>query len=197
MRNITRRVSPLSDEGRTVRFLLRLPATLHAVLVQRAQRLGLSLNDYMNRRLAAPEPDMATAPLASLLVTQARRVVGDDGVAGIVLHGSWARGEARASSDIDALVVVDPAVPLTRALYRTWDAQPITWDGRAVDVHFVHLPGTAQPVHGLWCEAATDGRVLFDPSGRIGATLASLRHQIADGRLIRKRVHGQPYWTAA
>ena len=53
---------------------------------------------------------------------------------GIIVHGSSARGEARTTSDVDVLVVVDLALALTRALYRRWDEIPVTWQGRRVAV---------------------------------------------------------------
>ncbi len=179
-----------------VRFLLRLPAALHAELVEGARKRGLSLNEHLNRRLTAPEPHPASAALAPVLLAAARRVAGAR-LLGIVLHGSWTRREARAGSDIDALVVVDEALPLTRGLYRAWDEEPVEWEGRQVDVHFVHLPPIAERAGGVWCEAAIEGRLIADATGQVDDALIQIRRAIADGRLVRKRAHGQPYWTVA
>jgi hypothetical protein len=191
------------DSGRTrtpeaavVRFLLRLPATLHASLVGRARARGVSLNEYITRRLAGADPHPSSEALTPLLVARAHAVAGAQAM-GVILHGSWTRGEPGQRSDIDALVVIDDSLPLTRALYRRWDREPLAWEGRAVDVHFVHLPETIDRVSGVWCEAAIDGRVVADASGRVEDTLMRIRRAIADGRLVRKRVHGQPYWTVA
>ena len=180
----------------SVRFLLRLPAALHAALVVGARARGVSLNEHLNRRLTAPEPHPASAALAPVLLAGARRVAGAR-LLGIVLHGSWTRREARAGSDIDALVVVDEALPLTRGLYRAWDEGPVDWEGRQVDVHFVHLPQIAERAGGVWCEAAIEGRLIADATGQVDDALIQIRRAIADGRLVRKRAHGQPYWTVA
>lgn len=185
-----------SAGAEAARFLLRLPARLRAALRERARARGLSLNEYINRRLAAAEPHPAAETLGPLLLAHAHRVAGAS-VIGLIVHGSWARGEARSTSDIDALVVVDEALPLTRSLYGKWDRQPVSWDGRAVDVHFVHLPRDVGRPGGVWCEAAVDGRLVADSSGRVEDTLVLIRRAIADRRLVRKRAHGQPYWTAA
>jgi predicted nucleotidyltransferase len=127
---------------------------------------------------------------------RARAVAGAH-VVGAILHGSWARGEARSTSDVDALVVVKAALPLTRALYRKWDEQPLAWQGRPVDVHFAHLPRSVEKAGAVWCEAAIEGQLLADTDGRVDDLLRDIRRAIADGRLVRKRVHGQPYWTVA
>ena len=176
------------------RFLLRMPPPLHAALEGAARTAGLSLNEYCVRRLATAGLSTGDAD-AVALVSRAGAVAGD-ALAGVLLHGSWVRGDATTTSDVDAIVVVDPRVRLNRALYRTWDEQPVTWQGRRVDAHFVHPPGE-DVASGLWAEAAIDGLVLFDRDGRLSASLARVRRAIAEGRLARRVVHGQPYWTEA
>ena len=177
------------------RFVLRMPPALHAALHDAARDRGLSLNAYCVRRLAAAWSGVAADQDAAALLTRARAVVGD-ALAAVVLHGSWVRGEAGPASDVDALLVVEPHLALTRALYRAWDAQPVTWRGRRVDPHFVH-PAADEGFSGLWAEVALDGTVLFDREWMLSARLARLRRAIADGRLVRRVVHGQPYWTEA
>ena len=129
------------------------------------------------------------------LVSRAGAVAGD-ALVGVLLHGSWIRGDATPTSDVDVIVVVESRVHLNRALYRTWDQQPVTWKGRPVDAHFVHPPRD-ETMSGLWAEAAIDGLVLFDRGGHLAETLARVRRAIADGRIVRRVVHGQPYWAAA
>ena len=34
-------------------------------------------------------------------------------------------------------------------------------------------------------------------TGHVDDALIQIRRAIADGRLVRKRAHGQPYWTVA
>ena len=176
------------------RFLLRMPPPLHAALDGAARAAGLSLNEYCVRRLAAFGVGMDDSD-AVALVARAGAVVGG-ALMGVILHGSWVRGEAAATSDVDAIVVVEPRVDLSRALYRTWDEQPVTWKGRPVDAHFVHPPGD-DTLSGLWAKAAIDGLVLFDRRGQLSTALARVRRAIADGRLARRFVHGQSYWVEA
>ena len=174
------------------RFLLRMPPPLHAALEGAARTAGLSLNEYCVRRLATAGLSTGDAD-AVALVSRAGAVAGD-ALAGVLLHGSWVRGDATTTSDVDAIVVVEPRVRLNRTLYRTWDEQPVTWQGRRVDPHFVH-PAAADAFSGLWAEAAIDGLVLFDRDGRLSASLARVRRAIAEGRFVRRVVHGQPYWV--
>ena len=174
------------------RFLLRMPRSLHTTLDGAARAAGLSLNEYCVRRLASAgtaDGDAAT------LLARASSVAGDS-LKAALLHGSWARGEATVTSDVDALIVVDRTLQLDRALYRLWDAEPIAWKGRPVDAHFVHLP-EEEVFSGLWAEAAIDGRVLFDRDGSVSEHLHRVRRAIAEGRLLRRVAHGQPYWTQA
>lgn len=176
------------------RFLLRMPPPLHAALDGAARTAGMSLNEYCVRRLAAFGVSIDDGDAAAL-VARAATIAGD-ALAGVLLHGSWVRGDATSTSDVDAIVVVEPRVRLNRALYRTWDQEPATWKGHPVDAHFVHPPGD-DTLTGLWAEAAVDGLVLFDRGGQLSAALARVRRAIADGRLVRRRAHGQPYWVEA
>ena len=176
------------------RFLLRMPPPLHAALDGAARAAGLSLNEYCVRRLAAFGVGMDDGDAVALVARAA--AVARDALVGILLHGSWVRGDATPTSDVDVIVVVEPQIRLNRALYRTWDEQPVTWKDRPVDAHFVHPPGD-DTFSGLWAEAAVDGLVLFDRGGQLTAALARVRRAIADGRLVRRVVHGQPYWVEA
>jgi predicted nucleotidyltransferase len=165
------------------------------VLQAAARAGGVSLYEYCVRRLAASGPAIAADQGAAALVTRAAALTGD-ALVGVVVYGSWARSEATPTSDVDVLVVVEPAVALTRSIYRSWDEAPVQWQGRPVDAHFVHAPD-ARVRGGVWGEAAIDGIVLFERDHRLSAHLASVRRAIADGRLVRRVVHGQPYWIEA
>jgi hypothetical protein len=176
------------------RFVLRLPPGLHAALRRAAAEAGLSLNDYCTRKLSAPAGNLTAMAGATAAVARAAELFGEDLIA-VVAFGSWARGEAIATSDVDVLVVVDAGAPLTRALYRRWDAAPLTWDGRPVEPHFVHLPEAGERPTGLWAEAAIDGLVIFERGTRVSGRLAELRRAVLAGRLVRRIVHGQPYWS--
>ncbi|MCY4660175.1 MAG: toxin-antitoxin system HicB family antitoxin [Acidobacteria bacterium] len=185
----------LPDSTKSGRFLLRLPPPLHAMLEAAARDAGLSLNEYCVRRLATGGPGALVEEPAAEVVARAARVAGDALIA-VVLHGSLARREATAASDADVLVVVESSLALNRSVYRDWDSRPVTWGGRRVDAHFAHPPADLAP-NGLWAEAALDGIVLFERGRRLSAHLGRVRRAIADGRLVRRVVHGQPYWTAA
>jgi predicted nucleotidyltransferase len=179
----------------TARFLLRLPAPLRDALQSAASPAGVSLNEYCVRRLASGGGLSAHAD-APVIATRAANVCGHS-LVGVILYGSWARGTTHAGSDVDLLIVVDRPRGLTRALYRAWDARPVTWEGRPVDPHFVHLPAEGRVASGVWAEAALDGVVLFEADLRISMALGRVRHDIAAGRLLRRVASGQPYWVAA
>jgi predicted nucleotidyltransferase len=129
-------------------------------------------------------------------VQRATLIVGG-GLIGVVLFGSWARREAREGSDVDLLVVVDRSVSLSRELYATWDQEPIFHDGHRVEAHFVRLPPPGRAPLGLWAEVAIDGIVLFARDLDLPSRLVAIRRDIADGRIVRKIAHGQPYWVRA
>ena len=189
---VKRRPTP----GVSGRFLLRMQAEQHARLQAAAREAGLSLNELCSRRLRAAGSALLAEDGAGAAVERALALFGDD-LVGVLVYGSYACGEANPSSDVDLLVVVDLSIPLTRALYRDWDAKPPTWNERAVDPHFVHLPERARTVAGVWCEAAINGVVLFERGGAVTRRLATVRGDIAAGRLVRRTAHGQPYWTVA
>ena len=92
------------------RFLLRLNPELHAQLKASARDLGLSLNDYCARKLACPTDASALADDGAAVVQRAIELHGPR-LAGVVVFGSWARGEAADGSDVDLLVVLDWSCP--------------------------------------------------------------------------------------
>ena len=183
---------PRDGSAKSGRFALRMSPALHAALDSAARTAGLSLNAYCVQQLERPGFVAGSDREESSLVQHAHAVAGEALLA-VVLHGSWVRGEASAASDIDALIVVGPRLPLNRDLYRAWDLEPITWRGRRVDPQFVHLPEDGR-VSGLWAELALDGVVLYEIDWKLSAHLARIRRSIAEGWLVRRVVHGQPYW---
>lgn len=184
----------MSKDRPSGRFVLRIDPVLHAALREAARRAGVSLNDYCARKLALPAIGVAVP--AAAVVTRAASLLGDD-LAGLVVFGSWARDELAEGSDVDVLVIVESRVPIRRGLYRAWDADPLTWDSRPVEPHFVRLPEAGARVSALWAEVAIDGLVLIDRDLSVSRRLAEIRRRIAAGEIVRRRAYGQPYWVEA
>ena len=181
---------------RTARVLLRLPADLHRALAKAARDAGLSFNEFCVRRLHAPSDASGLSVVRSHVVSRARAAFGER-LVGVLVLGSWARGEAATTSDIDVLIVIDTTTALTRDLYRSWDVEPLTFEGRAIDAHFAHLSASGTAPTAVWCEAAIDGIIWHDRDGAIAIRLGEVRRAIAEGRVVRAFVHGQPYWKGA
>jgi len=154
----------------------------------------MSLNDYCARKLAAPVG--AVGGPGTDVISRAAEQFGEN-LLGVLVFGSWARGNTVEESDVDLLVVVHPDVAIVRALYRAWDeaAPALTWDGRRLEVHFVQPPEAGETPSSLWAEAALDGLVLFDPGFELSRRLIDIRRGIASGAVLRRRAHGQPYWV--
>jgi hypothetical protein len=174
-------------------FVLRIDPRLHGLLRREAATAGVSLNEWCSRTLAAPGAAGAGADAAAAVVLPLRARLGD-ALLGVVVYGSFARGELSTGSDVDLLVVLAERVPITRALYREWEAGVPPWDGRDVDLHFVHLPDPAAAVSGSWAEAAVCGIVLHDRDLVVSRRLIAIRGRIASGELVRRMAQGQPYW---
>ena len=175
--------------------MLRIEPGLHSALRAAARAASLSLNEYCARKLASP--GAPADPEATALVGRAGRILGES-LIGVVAFGSWVRGESRAASDFDALLIAGKSVPITRELYRRWDHEPaLYWHGREVAPHFVHVPSQGAVPSGMWAEAATDGVVLYERDWSVSERLAGIRRMIAAGRISRRRLHAQPYWVRA
>jgi predicted nucleotidyltransferase len=187
---MSRRVKP-SASGR---FVLRIDSGLHAALRNAANESGVSLNDYCARKLAAPVGNVVALGEGTAAIERAAHLFGPK-LVGVAAFGSWAREELSESSDVDLLVCVESSVALTRALYRRWDEHPTTWNERTLEPHFVHLPQSEARVGSVWAEVALDGVVLFERDFRISSKLVQVRHEILSGKIVRRIVHGQPYWT--
>ena len=174
------------------RFVLRIDPKLHAALREAAREAGLSLNQYCAAKLALPGGSISDEGVEAV-----RRAVFLFGTAlvGVVAFGSWTRGEEAQTSDVDLMIIVDESVAIGRHIYRAWDEVPMYWDKHLVDAHFVHLPQPDERITGMWAEVATNGIVLFERGFEVSIQLVGIRGEIAAGRLVRRRVHGQPYWV--
>ncbi|HUO84600.1 MAG TPA: toxin-antitoxin system HicB family antitoxin [Thermoanaerobaculia bacterium] len=176
------------------RFVLRIDKALHATLRSAAAAAGLSLNEYSARKLALPGENV-TGP-APEAVRNAARVAGA-ALTGVAAFGSWARGELTESSDVDLLIVIDESRPIERGLYRAWDRTPLSWEGHSVEPHFVHPPQPGAPLSSVWAEVAVGGIVLFERDLLLSRQLVGIRERIASGQIVRRSIHGQPYWVEA
>jgi len=174
------------------RFVLRLDPLLHGLLRDEALAAGLSLNDWCGRTLAAPGMGGLLEAAPGVVLTIRSRLGSD--LVGVILYGSFARGTPSSGSDIDLLVVIEAGVPITRSLYREWEGAVPAWNGREIDLHFVHLSAPDDPVSGSWAEAAVCGIVLYDRELAISRRLIAIREHIAAGGLVRRMSQGQPYW---
>ena len=188
------------------RFLLRIPPDLHQSLRARAADAGRSLNQFCRTALEAAAGGRTDAGPASGSAA-AEIVAGEFGhrLEGVVLFGSRARGDAGPWSDVDLLIILARDAPVTRALYRIWDARlaeapAVRGLGPNVNPHFAHLPGDAAgsaPDGGgaLWLEVALHGIVLWQRTWAVSRWLGDARERMAEGAIRRHHAHGQPYWS--
>jgi predicted nucleotidyltransferase len=113
---------------------------------------------------------------------------------GVILFGSYARGEQREDSDVDLLIVMKDGTPLDRTLYALWDEKAPIGTGDRLSPHFVHIPQRTEDSGSIWLEAAVDGIVLYDDDHAVGRFLGGLRRSIMTGMFQRRQAYGQPYW---
>jgi len=122
------------------------------------------------------------------------------GLEGVVLFGSLARGDVWLNSDADLLLVLNEQATVSRGLYELWDErlEPCFRDlPRRIAPHFARLPAAGGQAGSIWLEAALDGVVLVDPRLKVSGTLRELRGEILAGRVVRRTMHGRPYWIHA
>lgn len=196
----------MADPLPSGRFLLRIPPDLHQSLRARAADAGRSLNQFCRAALAAAAGERGDAGPASDSAA-AEAVAGEFGrrLEAVVLFGSRARGDDGPWSDVDLLIVLARDAPVTRALYRTWDARladapAVRGLGPNVNPHFAHLPGGpagSAPDGGgaLWLEVALHGIVLWQRTWAVSRWLGDARERMAEGAIRRHHAHGQPYWS--
>jgi hypothetical protein len=185
------------------RFVLRIPPKLHARLKGQAACTGLSLNEICVKLLesASSPRDNRGLTLPATLLPEAflNRIMNQWGsvLLGLILFGSTARREDAPGSDVDLLMVLDGTLPLSRALYATWDrllAECKPDQIREFSPQFVNLPMDPMAAGGLWYEVAVEGILLWERDWRISRFLASTRVAMARGDIIRREIHGHPYW---
>ena len=122
-----------------------------------------------------------------------RKVLGERLVA-VVLFGSRARGDARADSDWDVLVLAEglPQNPFDRQLFfgRLMPSD--------IPASIAVLAKTPQEfdtyLPSLYLDIALDGQILYDPSGYAADHLAALRRLIKESGLYRERTEAGDVW---
>jgi predicted nucleotidyltransferase len=167
------------------KFVLRLNPELHKSLKAEAKTSGESLNSLCIKKLLSVSSTPWTNTLKEIITTY--------DPLGIILFGSYARGEDTKSSDIDLLIVLDKKSSIERSLYQKWDQLKNISD--KFSPQFVHLVESDEVVGGIWLEASLDGEVLFMKDASVKSCLNRIRKEISQGVYQRKTSHGHPYWV--
>ncbi|MFM8313195.1 MAG: nucleotidyltransferase domain-containing protein [Deltaproteobacteria bacterium] len=185
------------------KFVVRLDPQVHQQLKVESLKRGVSLNELCQERLSTPSQSQArkSSPLPEIVLSHvldtARRL--DLPVKGILLFGSFARGDQDDSSDIDLLVILSGEKTIERALYQQWDRlfQEHRFCGpHEINVHFVYLPEDPKLCGSLWLECALEGILVFEVTdAKVHKKVLQIRNLIAQGHWRRKYAHGHPYWT--
>ncbi len=165
------------------KFVLRLDPEFHASLKDEARSARTSLNSLCLKKLQS----VPASPLFEVL----SKIVSRFNPKGVLLFGSMARGEAKATSDIDLLIVLPEEVEINRSLYSKWDLEFSEFD--KCSPQFVHFPKIPD-VGSIWLETAIEGEILFDPQNEVRRNLIEIRKLISEGRFIRKLSYGHSYW---
>jgi len=185
------------------KFVVRLPPQLHQQLKIESLKRGVSLNELCQERLSSlPQiRSQKTGPLPETVLTRvldtAKKL--ELPIQGILLFGSFARGEQDESSDVDLLLILSSEKKIERSLYQDWDLafSEYRFHGpHEINVHFVYLPEDPKNCGSLWLECALEGILLFEvKEAKIQKKVVQIRSLIAQGHWRRKFAHGHPYWT--
>jgi predicted nucleotidyltransferase len=130
------------------------------------------------------------------------KTLGDEFL-GLVLFGSWARGEAREDSDVDVLVVlkslrgVEARAAVYRVVSRSVGRAVTLVDARAGELFKEELELTP-----LLLNILVDGVVVYDRTGKLAELAAKarqlveaeglVRYRTPDGKYGWKRLDGKP-----
>jgi len=114
---------------------------------------------------------------------------------GIVLFGSRARGDARAESDWDLLVVADTfAVPPRERSRELRNVLPPRWQG-AVAIIAKTTEEFEVEFPAYYLDIGLDGLILFDREAYLGDRLRIIRQRIREAGLRRERLGEGFFWT--
>jgi hypothetical protein len=142
--------------------------------------------------------------IVEALVEACRRVYGDR-LVGVVVYGSVGRGLMRPDSDVDVLVVAEE-LPHGRgarmAEFERVDAllEPTLAEARRAGITtwvspLVRTLDELDRSGFIVFDIACDGRVVFDPTGRVGAYLGRVRERLAARGAQRRSASGRTYWV--
>lgn len=188
------------------KFVVRVPLEVHRDLKKEAHARGISLNELCVERLSKKATSGSEAWWASfwreipatLLSKAGLKARGFD-LVGLVLFGSFPRGQSDSSSDIDLLLVLPTGGELSRDCYTRWDRglEPLlrSVTHRRVSPQFVTLPKNLEQAGSLWLEVAREGIILWEENLKLSTFLHGLRSHIESRAFVRKESHGQPYWV--
>jgi len=141
--------------------------------------------------------------LAQRYATIAQEILGDNLIS-VVLFGSVARGQARATSDVDLLVICRelPA----GAFRRRETLQPVRerlqaeldglW-GQGIHTDFVEIiksEAEAQRTHPVYLDMTEEAVILFDRVGFFAGILERLRGQLRELGAKRRQLGRLRYW---
>lgn len=166
------------------KFVLRISPEMHALLKCEAEENNLSLNQLINKKLFENKSEKYESILKLF----------KHNLLGIVLFGSYVRGEPRKSSDIDLLIVLAKEIEIKRSLYHLWDDKIEHKMGSIYSPQFTHLPKDYNSISSLWLEVGLEGEIAYDPLGVIKKEIFKIKSEISSGKYRRKLTHGHPYW---
>ena len=184
--------------------MVRLPPQVHQRLKNESLKRGLSLNELCQERLSFSLHQVRSqrpSPLPEVVLTDVLETAKklELPIKGILLFGSFARGEQDPTSDIDLLVVLSNEKKIERSLYQDWDlafSNHRLYGPHEINVHFVYLPEDPKHCGSIWLECSLEGILIFETQeAKVQQKVLQIRSLIAQGHWRRKFAHGHPYWT--
>lgn len=179
--------------GSSGKFVLRAGQHLHERLVKKSRDWNVSLNETCLRLL-----DTALSHLGdgqdryfSILHGLKNRFKGD--LWGVLVFGSQVQHQGFNSSDVDFMILLNPKITLSRALYQFWDEKLNDGQSPVINPHFVHPPKN-DLFGSLWLEVAQNHRILFDKKSTLHNIIVRVQDFVLLGNAKRETSHGQPYW---